>query len=167
MHQIYHVEDEQWLGGLLHANDELIMALMTFEQLDRSIDADSDSEDELAEQAHLYRSKSSLNCIVLRMLTITVATEKGKAGMFPDDGANTGGPVPEMDDLSIAPPMPPRPTAPPRPSAMSKSSLAPKPPVPPVHTDDGDDDISEDENDPFADSNAVATPAVERSEPRW
>ena len=29
---------------------------MTFEQLDRSIDADSDSEDELAEQAHLYRS---------------------------------------------------------------------------------------------------------------
>lgn len=31
---------------------------MTYEQLDRSIDADSDSEDELAEQAHLYRSKS-------------------------------------------------------------------------------------------------------------
>ena len=38
------MEDEQWLGGLLHANDELVMALMTFEQLDRSIDADSDSE---------------------------------------------------------------------------------------------------------------------------
>lgn len=36
------------------------MALMTFEQLDRSIDADSDSEDELAEQAHLYRSKISI-----------------------------------------------------------------------------------------------------------
>lgn len=54
------MEDEQWLGGLLHANDELVMALMTFEQLDRSIDADSDSEDELAEQAHLYRSKSTL-----------------------------------------------------------------------------------------------------------
>lgn len=32
---------------------------MTFEQLDRSIDADSDSEDELAEQAHLYRSQYS------------------------------------------------------------------------------------------------------------
>ena len=29
---------------------------MTFEQLDRSIDADSDSDDDLAEQAHLYRS---------------------------------------------------------------------------------------------------------------
>lgn len=42
------------------------MALMTFEQLDRSIDADSDSDDELAEQAHMYRSKSytsSSSCI--------------------------------------------------------------------------------------------------------
>lgn len=29
---------------------------MSFEQFDRSIDADSDSDDELAEQAHLYRS---------------------------------------------------------------------------------------------------------------
>lgn len=29
---------------------------MTFEQLDQSIDADSDSDDEIAEQAHLYRS---------------------------------------------------------------------------------------------------------------
>lgn len=54
--QIHHVESEQWLGGLLHANDELVVALMTFEQLDRSVDADSDSDDELAEQAHLYRS---------------------------------------------------------------------------------------------------------------
>lgn len=56
--KIHHVESEQWLGSLLHANDELVMALMTFEQLDRSIDADSDSDDELAEQAHMYRSKS-------------------------------------------------------------------------------------------------------------
>ena len=40
------------------ANDELILALMTFEQLDRSVDADSDSDDELAEQAHMYRSAS-------------------------------------------------------------------------------------------------------------
>ncbi len=47
---------EQHLGSLLHANDELVTALMTFEQLDRSIDADSDSDDDVAEQAHLYRS---------------------------------------------------------------------------------------------------------------
>ncbi|KAJ6781168.1 hypothetical protein PWT90_10939 [Aphanocladium album] len=53
---IHHVEHEQWLGGLLHANDELVHALMTYEQLDQSIDADSDSDDEIAEQAHLYRT---------------------------------------------------------------------------------------------------------------
>ncbi|OIW24889.1 hypothetical protein CONLIGDRAFT_73903 [Coniochaeta ligniaria NRRL 30616] len=58
---IYHVESEQWLGGLLHANDELVQALMTFEQLDRSIDADSDSDDDLAEQAHLYRCEFHIN----------------------------------------------------------------------------------------------------------
>lgn len=44
------------MGALLHANDELVTALMTFEQLDRSIDADSDSDDELAAQSHAYKS---------------------------------------------------------------------------------------------------------------
>lgn len=38
---------------------------MTFEQLDTSIDADSDSEDEAAEQAHLYRSKRVLSFLNL------------------------------------------------------------------------------------------------------
>lgn len=51
------MESEQWLGGLLHANDELVQALMTYEQLDRSIDADSDSDDEMAAQAHAYRGE--------------------------------------------------------------------------------------------------------------
>lgn len=41
---------------------------MTFEQLDRAIDADSDSDDEMAEQAHMFntreliRSKSHDSC---------------------------------------------------------------------------------------------------------
>ncbi|KAK9792087.1 hypothetical protein SCARD494_07135 [Seiridium cardinale] len=145
---IYHVEDEQWLGGLLHANDELILALMTFEQLDRSIDADSDSDDELAEQAHLFR----------------MATEKGKQAMSPTGSTGAISPVPEMDSLSIAPTPPPRPMPPPRPSAMSKAAVAPSPK--PVEDDD-DDEVSEDEDDPFADRNALVTPAVERAEPRW
>jgi hypothetical protein len=51
------VSDERFLGSLLSANDQLVLALMTFEQLDRSIDADSDSEDELAEVAHQQRSE--------------------------------------------------------------------------------------------------------------
>ncbi|KAK7744710.1 hypothetical protein SLS62_010130 [Diatrype stigma] len=144
---IHHVEDEQWLGGLLHANDELVTALMTFEQLDRSIDADSDSDDDLAEQAHLYR----------------MATEKGKQSMSPTSPAS---PVPEIAELSIKPNLPPRPMPPPRPSDQSKPRgfLQPSPRV----LDDGDyDSAEEDENDPFADRNAVPTPQAEKAEPRW
>ena len=66
------MEDEQWLGGLLHANDELVMALMTFEQLDRSIDADSDSEDDLAVQAHLYRSKFLVDVELTAVLEVLI-----------------------------------------------------------------------------------------------
>jgi hypothetical protein len=57
--QIQLVESEQWLGALLDANDRLVTSLMTFEQLDRSIDADSDSDDEMAQQAHLYKRNSA------------------------------------------------------------------------------------------------------------
>jgi len=42
---IQRVEDE-WIGSLLSANDNLVNALMTFEIMDKSIDDDSDSEDE-------------------------------------------------------------------------------------------------------------------------
>ncbi|KAJ2975163.1 hypothetical protein NUW58_g8436 [Xylaria curta] len=140
---IHYVEDEQWLGGLLHANDELVVALMTFEQLDRSIDADSDSEDELAEQAHLYR----------------MAAEKHKQSTSPTDPASPSSPVADMAGLNLNPTTSPRRSAPPRPSAQSKP-LAPLRPVsPPRRRDETDDDSAEeDENDPFADRNAVETP---------
>ncbi|KAI0120495.1 hypothetical protein F4776DRAFT_632808 [Hypoxylon sp. NC0597] len=144
---IHHVEDEQWLGGLLHANDELVVALMTYEQLDRSIDADSDSEDELAEQAHLYR----------------MATEKHNQAMSPTSPSS---PVSDMAHLSINPSPPPRPVPPPRPSAASKPTISTRP-APPPDSDEEDDYADEDENDPFADRNAVVTPKVERGEPNW
>lgn len=41
---IQHVESEQWLGSLIHANEELVTALMAFEVLDKSLEDDSDSE---------------------------------------------------------------------------------------------------------------------------
>ena len=43
---IHHVESEQWLGSLIHANEELVTALMAYEILDKSVDDDSDSEAE-------------------------------------------------------------------------------------------------------------------------
>lgn len=156
---IQHVESEQWLGGLLHANDELVQALMTFEQLDRSIDADSDSDDDLAEQAHLYR-----------MATEKAAKAKESGGSVP---SSPRAPTAGMAGLSITntptspPPMPPRPAPPPRPSAASKPSML-KPPTRRVEpSDDEDSDVGEDENDPFADRNAVSTPKMESDEPKW
>ncbi|RDW85511.1 putative vhs-containing protein [Coleophoma crateriformis] len=86
---IQHVESEQWLGSLLHANDELVQALMTYEQLDRSIDADSDSDDEMAAQAHAYR----------------VLSEKGKEQEVP----------PSLAGLHIDTTREARPAQPPRP----------------------------------------------------
>ncbi|KAI8674959.1 hypothetical protein NCS57_00395400 [Fusarium keratoplasticum] len=154
---IHHVEEEQWLGGLLHANDELVHALMSFEQFDRSIDADSDSDDELAEQAHLYR----------------MATIKGKEAMA--KAANAQSPTtsqpPDLSELTIS--HSPTHAAPPRPPPMSKPAhSAPPPPPPqpprpvaaPVVTNMDDD---EDDDDPFGDKHELDTPGVERDQPRW
>ncbi|KAI1366943.1 hypothetical protein F5Y08DRAFT_300093 [Xylaria arbuscula] len=152
---IQYVEDEQWLGGLLHANDELVVALMTFEQLDRSIDADSDSEDELAEQAHLYR----------------MATEKHKQSISSTDPASPSSPVAGMAGLSLSlNNSSSHRSAPPRPSPPAKlPSPPPRPVSPPSHRDAvNNDSEEEDEDDPFADRNAVVeTPMVERREPKW
>jgi len=41
---LQHIESGDLLGGLLHANDELVEALMAFEILDKSLEDDSDSE---------------------------------------------------------------------------------------------------------------------------
>ncbi|KKZ68635.1 hypothetical protein EMCG_05792 [[Emmonsia] crescens] len=43
---IQHVESDDFLGSLIHANDELVTALMAFEVLDKSFDDDSDSDSE-------------------------------------------------------------------------------------------------------------------------
>ncbi|KAL4780438.1 hypothetical protein BJX76DRAFT_338070 [Aspergillus varians] len=43
---IQYVESEEYLGSLIHANEELVAALMAFEVLDKSVDYDSDSEPE-------------------------------------------------------------------------------------------------------------------------
>ncbi|EFX01194.1 vhs domain containing protein [Grosmannia clavigera kw1407] len=163
---IYLVDSEEYLGSLLHANDELVTALMTFEQLDRSIDADSDSDDDLAEQAHRYR----------------MIVEKGKEPASPTSASA----VPELGGLSIdiekpstapsVPKPPSRPLAPPRPSAKSKPQMplfiGQLPPPRRAPRDDSDggesyEDADDDENDPFADRHEVGTPAVETEEPRW
>ncbi|KAL1976280.1 hypothetical protein VTN31DRAFT_2562 [Thermomyces dupontii] len=43
---IQHIESGDLLGSLINANEQLVAALMAFEVLDRSVDYDSDSEEE-------------------------------------------------------------------------------------------------------------------------
>lgn len=57
--------------------------------------------------------------------------------------------------------------------SIQKSPSPPRPPrqparpVPEPDTEEEDDFEEEDENDPFADRNAVVTPGVEKKEPVW
>ncbi|PYH44124.1 LSB5 family protein [Aspergillus saccharolyticus JOP 1030-1] len=46
---IQHVESGEYLGSLIHANEELVTALMAFEVLDKSVDYDSDSDQDVLE----------------------------------------------------------------------------------------------------------------------
>ena len=94
-----------------------------------------------------------------------MASEKGKQAVSPTSPAS---PVPEMNDLSIAPNIPPRPAAPPRPSAASKPRVVPQPTPQMAQVDEDNESAEEeDENDPFADRNALSTPQAEKSEPKW
>jgi LAS seventeen-binding protein 5 len=136
---IQYVETEEFLGGLIHANEELVNALMSFEVLDKSVDDDSDSE--LEEAQHLSRIAAKSEASATR------DAEKLVAG------------------LSIsAPPKPPRPAPqsiampPPRPPPNAKNWRSK-----PVESEDedSDTDVDEDSDDPFADKNAAKTPDPE------
>jgi hypothetical protein len=175
---IQHVEAEQWLGSLLNANDVLVIALMMFEQLDRSIDADSDSDDELAEQAHLYRSMPpplNIRNILSGMTNgLAVATEKAKGKepssptSPPTSGiANLSFGSPRQPRTALRPPPPPRPPAASKPPAASFRDSFTTDSGKKTNTDidaDSDDDYSDaaeknadpkddDEDNPFADRN--------------
>ncbi|KAA8566011.1 hypothetical protein EYC84_009811 [Monilinia fructicola] len=135
---IQYVEAEEWLGGLLHANDELVNALMTYEQLDRSIDADSDSDDDMAEQAHLYK-----------MAELSHA-ERSHAERSHAERRNSDAATQQLAGLSLGPKSPlspPRIAHRPAPPTPVRSAHPPAP--------ESEEDDDEDENDPFADRNAL------------
>ena len=133
------VESEQWLGSLIHANDELVTALMAFEVLDKSVEDDSDSEDEWGDTA-----------------TSSAATTSGQRdaqGAFAELSLGGG----------CVPPKPPRPSMViAMPPANGKEDGEED-----EEEADNDDFEEEDENDPFADRNAVYTPKVERPGMTW
>ncbi|RMJ24369.1 VHS domain protein [Aspergillus sp. HF37] len=145
---IQHVESEEYLGSLIHANEELVSALMSFEVLDKSVDYDSDSDQDVLE-----------------------SLASGRAYYNDDDDDD------DDDDLNnnfaglmVNPPKPPRPQRPvsmPMPVASS-SKRDPKAYASATESEPEDDeDEDEDEDNPFGDRNAIRTPAIEKSEPTW
>ncbi len=157
---IQYVESDDFLGGLIHANEELVTALMAFEVLDRSVDDDSDSE--LEEAAHLSREAA-------------LAERSGVTG--------SGCPTESMVGLSLqSPEKPSRPVA----SKMAMTQSQPwimtgkgknvRHKNESESEDDGDDDGDDDDDDddedddednPFGDRNATATPGMEKQQYTW
>ncbi|KAF2494545.1 hypothetical protein BU16DRAFT_42569 [Lophium mytilinum] len=133
------VESDQWIGSLLSANDELVKALMAFEIMDKSIEDDSDSENEgpyqeMASSPTKSRSNSR-------------AAETAFAGLSLNEAA---------------PAKPPRPTGLPMPAPPQYSSGKQK-----AQSESEPEEDDFDEDNPFSDSNAVKTPHVERTGMHW
>lgn len=143
---IQFVESEQWIGSLLTANDELVKALMAYEVMDKSIEDDSDSDEEkymvairraeAAEIGNQWSSKPAGN----------TETENALAGLKLEDAA---------------PPKPPRPTQIPMPPPVPVSSGKQR-------VDDSEpEEDADDDDDPFGDKNAVKTPYFEKDGMTW
>ena len=137
------VMDESYLGTLLSANDQLSDALILYEQLDKSFDYDSDSEDYEggadASIAWAARRASASPTSAMRNLSI-----------------GSGSPPPQSSRPQFSPP----PIV--SPSSKGKQRVPEPVPEPEDEADDDDDD-----DDPFGDSHAVDTPAVEKKGMAW
>ena len=73
---IQYVESDDYLGGLIHANEELVTALMAFEVMDKSVDDDSDSE--LEEAQHLSRAAAVSDKTAQALSGLSLSDEKPK-----------------------------------------------------------------------------------------
>ncbi|EAS35969.3 VHS domain-containing protein [Coccidioides immitis RS] len=135
------VESDDFIGSLIHANEELVNALMAFEVLDKSVDYDSDSEDDL-----------SIDDI--RRLPERNVTERF-AGLVLSPPAK--------------PPRPQRPMSLPGPlpstSNPTKKQLAYE-----TASEDSSSEVEEEDDDdenPFGDRNAIPTPSIEKLGLTW
>ena len=122
---IQFVESEQWLGSLIHANDELVNALMAFEVLDKSVENDSDSDEWDSDGSEVATGESP---------RISNARQ-GFAGL--------SFPKPEIPNVVL--------------NGKQKA----------LESDEDESAEEADEDDPFADRNAVHTPKIERPGMTW
>lgn len=137
LYYIQNVESDQWIGSLVNANDELVKALTAYEITDRSIDDDSDSDAWEHSEAPPKPPHSS---------GPSMDTQQQLAGLKLDE---------------TPPAKPPRPSAIPMPPQQPSFAKAA---VPGRKDSEGE---GEDDDDPFGDSHAEATPYQERDGMTW
>jgi hypothetical protein len=137
------VESEKYIGSLLSANDELVKALMAYEVMDKSIDDDSDSDAEYQASRESFQRRTSGH----------QDTPHAFAGLSLNEAASPP-PKPERPgSLAMPPPVP-------FPGSSGKQRVQ--------ESDSEESDVpEEDDDDPFADRNAVKTPHVEKSGMTW
>jgi hypothetical protein len=134
------VESEQFIGGLLSANDELVKALMAYEVMDKSIDDDSDSDVEyqIARARRLSGGKDAEQQAMMANLSL--------------DAVATSSP-PNRSGLSMTPPRSRSKQPEPEPEPQSESEPEPQ------SESEPEPEEEDDEDNPFADRNAVKTTA--------
>ncbi|KKA21560.1 VHS domain protein [Rasamsonia emersonii CBS 393.64] len=136
---IQHIETGDLLGSLIHANEELVSALMAFEVLDKSVDYDSDSEEE-------YQGRSP-----------TRGLNEGFAGLVINP------PKPPRPPRPASMPYFPKQSYQTSPFVGNELESASETDEEKEKEKDDDDD----DDNPFGDKNAVHTPAVEMAQPTW
>lgn len=128
---IQYIESEQWLGSLINANDNLIEALMAYEVLDKSVEDDSDSDDEgygnIAKSSRTSKPEPSRQGIPEDFSALAI-NEKAKQQ---------------------------------HPTMLQDSERGVR------NDEDSDSESGREEDDPFADRNAVHTPKSERPGMTW
>lgn len=139
---IQYVESDDFLGGLIHANEELVTALMAFEVLDKSVDDDSDSE--MEEAQHLSRMMGVNDKTTQSLAGLSIVDEKPKK-------------PPRPGGLAMPPPRP-KPTKPLKPTNWKAKQ---------IESDSESEAEDDDPNDPFGDKNAATTPRNERKGYTW
>ena len=148
---IQYVESDDFLGGLIHANEELVNALMAFEVLDKSVDDDSDSE--MEEATHLARA----------------AAQVGRGSRSGTGTSSPPAPAAPMAGLTLqSPKMRSRPGL--GAIAMPRSEpwiAAGKGKTMNQESTSESEEEDDDEDNPFGDRNATATPSTEKQGYTW
>ncbi|KAI4271424.1 MAG: hypothetical protein L6R35_006534 [Caloplaca aegaea] len=139
---IQHVESEQWLGSLIHANETLVEALMAFELLDKDLEDDSDSEAGGDEEDEVNEWDSDeVEVAAKEMSKAKETVQQGFAGL------NLGERKP--------------------PEVVVNGRRRKKQQQQQQQDSESEADEDGDEDDPFGDINAVHTPREERPGMNW